>query len=216
MNDAYTIIGNLQIIFQFIVWSVSFYWLDFELFIYILNDYYYLKVLLGIILLLNQIFLFQYLYCLLKIDSIYEKENNFELQNINEKQDYTTCKKCNISRPKRAHHCSYCNKCILKMDHHCFILNKCIGQYNYSYFIRYIIMIELNSLLIFLISLYVFFYYYNEIKLVGIIKYGLLIFASFMISCGLLFYLLFQIYLKISDLTTLEFIYPSLRIKKKN
>ena len=216
MNDVYAIFGKLPILFQFIVWTLSFYWLDFELFIYILNDYYYLKVLLGIILLSIQMFLFQYLFCLLKIDSIYEKENNFELQNINEKHDFTTCKKCNISRPKRTHHCSYCNKCILKMDHHSFLLNKCIGLYNYSYFIRYIIMIELNSLSIFLIASYVCFYYYNELKLGGIIKYGLLIFICFMASCGLLFYLIFLIYLNISDLTTLEFIYPNLRIKKKN
>ena len=216
MNDVYSLFGKLQIIVQLILWLVSFYWLDFELFTYILNDYYYLKILLGIILLINQFFLFQYLYCLVQIDSIYEKENNFELQNINEKHDYTSCKKCNTSRPKRAHHCSYCNKCILKMDHHCFILNKCIGQNNYSYFIRYIIMIELNSLFIFLIASYVCFYYYNEIKFAGIIKYGILIFFSLMASCGLLFYLIFHIYLNISDLTTLEFIYPNLRIKKKN
>ena len=215
MNDVYSLFGKLQIIVQLILWLVSFYWLDFELFTYILNDYYYLKILLGIILLINQFFLFQYLYCLVQIDSIYEKENNFELQNINEKHDYTSCKKCNTSRPKRAHHCSYCNKCILKMDHHCFILNKCIGQNNYSYFIRYIIMIELNSLFIFLIASYVSFYYYNEIKFAGIIKYGILIFFSLMASCSLLFYLIFHIYLNISDLTTLEFIYPNLRIKKK-
>lgn len=29
------------------------------------------------------------------------------------------CKRCNISKPPRAHHCSICKRCVLKMDHHC-------------------------------------------------------------------------------------------------
>jgi hypothetical protein len=30
-----------------------------------------------------------------------------------------TCKKCNCTRPERAHHCSVCKRCVNKFDHHC-------------------------------------------------------------------------------------------------
>ena len=216
MSNIYAILSHLQVFLQLFLWLLSFYWIDFELFTYIFNENYYIKIISGIAIISCQLFLLEYLFYLVKIDSIYEKENDIELQNINEKHDYTTCKKCNILRPKRAHHCHICDKCILKMDHHCFILNKCIGENNFNLFVRYIIMAEINASLAFWITLYVFFYFYSEIKLIGFIKYGILIFISFMGSCGLFFYIMFQIYLILADLTTLEFIYPNLRQKTKN
>jgi ribosomal protein L40E len=212
MNKIYEILGNLQIFIQLLLWTLSFYWIDFELFTYILNNYPYIKILTGIIILACQLFLFQFLYYLIKVDSIFEKDDDNELQNISEKTDFTSCKKCNSLRPKRAHHCRACNKCILEMDHHCFSLNKCIGKENYNFFIKYIIMIELNSCYAFCIALYVCINYYSELKLNGLIKYGILIFVSFMSSCGLFFYLLFHLYLYLADLTTVEFLYPNLRV----
>ena len=214
MNYMHLLLENLPIYMQIILWLFSFYWLDFELFTYILNDSTFSKLLSGVIIISSQIFLYEYLYYLAKIDSILEKENDPELQNINEKHDYTTCKKCNILRPKRAHHCRYCNKCILTMDHHCFSLNKCIGKNNYLYFVRFLIFAELNASYVFWISSYVCINYYSQLSYFLLIKYGILIFVSFMASCGLFFYLLFHIYLNILNLTTLEFIYPKLRIKE--
>ena len=214
MNKIYLFFNNLQTGTQIIIWLLCFYWLDFELFTFILNDFYFMKIILGIILISCQLFLYQNLYHLIKIDSIFEPENNSELQNINEKHDYTTCKKCNILRPKRAHHCRYCNKCILKMNHHCFTLNKCIGKKNYKYFIKYLTTAEINTSFIFWISIYVCINYYSELTLMSLIKYGFLIFASFMGSLSIFFYLLFHLYLHLSKLTTLEFIYPKSRIKQ--
>ena len=208
------LLENLPIYMQIILWLFCFYWLDFELFTYILNDSTFSKLLSGVIIISSQIFLYKYLYYLAKIDSIFEKENDPELQNINEKHDYTTCKKCNILRPKRTHHCRYCNKCVLTMDHHCFSLNKCIGKNNYLYFVRFLIFAELNASYVFWISTYVCINYYSQLSYFLLIKYGILIFVSFMASCGLFFYLLFHIYLNILNLTTLEFIYPKLRIKE--
>ena len=206
-------LGNLQICMQTLLWLFCFYWLDFDLFTYLLNNNIYLKFTFGLIITCSQIYLYQYLYMLVTVDSVFKKENENELQNINEKHDYTTCKKCNVLRPKRAHHCRYCNKCILKMDHHCFTLNKCIGENNYYFFVRYLIFALLNASYILWISLYVIFNYYSQLKAYHLIKYGLLIFASFMGTLGLFFYLIFLIYLNIVKLTTLEFMYPSLRIK---
>lgn len=213
MNKIYSILRNIQIIFQVLLWLLVFYWLDFELFTYIFNNNSILKGIFGIIITTCQLSLYQNIYYISIIDSIFEKEDNSELQNINEKPDYTSCKKCNVLRPKRAHHCRYCNKCILIMDHHCFTFNKCIGENNYSYFIKYIIFSELNASFIFWSAIYVCYNYYSELETFFIIKYGILIFASFMGSCGLFFYLLFHLYIFLANLTTLEYIYPSLRVK---
>ena len=213
MNKKYLTLSNFQIGLQIILLLLIFYWVDFDLYTYLLNDYYYMKRLLGIVLAISQILLYQYLYCLIKVDSIYEKEINNELQNISEKHDYTTCKKCNILRPKRAHHCRYCNKCILKMDHHSFLLNKCIGKKNYIFFMKYLMFLEFILTYVFWITLFACINYYSEFSVYTLIKYGILTFGSFMGSIALFFYLLFQLYLYLADLTTLEFIYPCLRIQ---
>ena len=159
-----------------------------------------------------QLYLFIFLYRLFKVDSIYKIDNDKELENISEKHDFTSCKKCNLFRPKRSHHCRYCNKCILDMDHHCFTLNKCIGKNNYNIYIKYLIFVELNTSLLFGLCLYVCYNYYAELSLYALIKYVLLCIASFLGSTTLYFYLLFQVYLYFSNMTTLEFIYPKLRI----
>ena len=212
MNNWYLILGKLQISIQILLCFLIFYWLDFELFTFILNDFYFFKIILGMIIVSFQLFLYYYMFLIIKIDSILEIENNTELQNINEKHDYTTCKKCNILRPKRTHHCRYCNKCILVMDHHCFTLNKCIGKNNYQYFLKYLIFAEINSSYIFWITIYVCINYYKEFSLILYIKYGIMIIGSFMGSLSIFFYLLFHAYLYLSNLTTLEYIYPNLRI----
>ena len=206
------IINNFQIILQVIFWFVIFYWLDFDLFTYILNENHKLKVVLGILLGCSHLFLFRYLYQLFEVDSIFIPDNaNKELENISEKHDFTSCRKCNVFRPRRTHHCQYCNKCILYMDHHCFTLNKCIGKNNYIFFIKYLISVEANTTLFFGIGLYVCYYFHSELSLYSLIKYVLLTIASFLGSASLYFYLLFHVYLCLVNLTTLEFIYPKLR-----
>lgn len=212
MNNLYLILENFPIFIQLVIWLLCFYWLDLELYPYIFIDYAFLKMAFGMMMVSCQIYLYQYIYMIIRVDSIFEAGKDTELQNINEKHDYTTCKKCNILRPKRAHHCRYCNKCILEMDHHCFSLNKCIGKNNYQFFLRYLIFAQLNSLFIFCVSLYVCYTFYSDLSLFTLIKYGILIFASLMGSFGLFFYLLFHLYLNISNLTTIEVIYPNLRI----
>lgn len=213
MSFFTTLINNIQILLQIIFWLVIFYWLDFDLFTYILNENHKLKIILGISLGCSHLFLFRYLYHLFEVDSIFIPDNsNKELENISEKHDFTSCRKCNVFRPRRTHHCQYCNKCILDMDHHCFTLNKCIGKNNYIFFIKYLISMEANTTLFFGICFYVLYYFYSEINLYSLIKYVLLAIASFIGSVSLYFYLLFHVYLYFVNLTTLEFIYPKLRL----
>ncbi|KAJ1968054.1 Palmitoyltransferase [Dimargaris xerosporica] len=54
------------------------------------------------------------------------------------------CRVCKHFKPPRTHHCSSCQRCVLKMDHHCPWLNNCIGYYNYGYFIRFLIYVDLT------------------------------------------------------------------------
>ena len=147
---------------------------------------------------------------------LYINDNDKELENISEKHDYTSCKKCNKFRPKRAHHCRFCNKCILEMDHHCFSLNKCIGKNNYAIYIKYLIFVELNTSLLFGSSLYVCYNYYSQLSIYYLIKYVLISIASFLCSATLYLYLIFLAYLYLSNLTTLEFLYPKLRLNSQN
>ena len=215
MKIVYSILNNFQILSQVILWLIIFFWIDFDLFTYMFNEYFILKIITSIVLLSNQLFLFQNLHNLNSVDSIYIGDNDKELENISEKHDFTSCKKCNIYRPKRTHHCRYCNKCILDMDHHCFIINKCIGKNNYKLYVNYLIFVEINTSLIFGITLYVCYNYFSEFNLYLLIKYILLIIISFIASVTLYFYLIFLAYLYFYNLTTLEYVYPKLRLKSK-
>ena len=216
MDKMNLLLRNIQISLQILLWIFLFYSLDFDLFTYMFNDKIIIKSLFGIGLMLIQLYLFQNLYNLVEIDSVYINDNDKELENISEKHDYTSCKKCNKFRPKRAHHCRFCNKCILEMDHHCFSLNKCIGKNNYAIYVKYLIFVELNTSLLFGSSLYVCYNYYSQLSIYYLIKYSLISIASFLCSATLYLYLIFLAYLYLSNLTTLEFLYPKLRLTSQN
>ena len=216
MDKMNLLLRNIQISLQILLWIFLFYSLDFDLFTYMFNDKIIIKSIFGIGLMFIQLYLFQNLYNLVEIDSVYINDNDKELENISEKHDYTSCKKCNKFRPKRAHHCRFCNKCILEMDHHCFSLNKCIGKNNYAIYIKYLIFVELNTSLLFGSSLYVCYNYYSQLSIYYLIKYVLISIASFLCSATLYLYLIFLAYLYLSNLTTLEFLYPKLRLTSQN
>ena len=216
MDKMNLLLRNIQISLQILLWIFLFYSLDFDLFTYMFNNKIIIKSIFGIGLMLIQLYLIQNLYNLVEIDSVYINDNDKELENISEKHDYTSCKKCNKFRPKRAHHCRFCNKCILEMDHHCFSLNKCIGKNNYAIYIKYLIFVELNTSLLFGSSLYVCYNYYSQLSMYYLIKYSLISIASFLCSATLYLYLIFLAYLYLSNLTTLEFLYPKLRLTSQN
>ena len=219
MDKLYYFLGQLGIYAQIFLWMLAFYWTDLEVFSGIMQNMKFPKnFLFLLIVIFSQFLLFRNFYYAVKIHS-YAKNIPF---NINEEQEsltLTQCKKCNFRRQKRAHHCRYCNKCIEVMDHHCFSLNNCIGKNNYHYFIGYIFLVEINSTNIFWATLYKLIYHFNEISLVNKIKYGAIVIVSFSVWTGMFFLLCFHAFLSLTNMTTLEFNYSSLRVieeKKEN
>jgi hypothetical protein len=45
------------------------------------------------------------------------------------------CDRCNLPKPRRAHHCRHCNRCYFRYDHHCPSTGNCIGLWNVKGFI---------------------------------------------------------------------------------
>ncbi|EAS06107.1 DHHC zinc finger protein (macronuclear) [Tetrahymena thermophila SB210] len=60
------------------------------------------------------------------------------------------CLKCNIVKEKHDHHCSMCNKCVYRLDHHCFFIGQCVGDYNYLYFISYVFLSYVMTMIVLL------------------------------------------------------------------
>uniref|UniRef100_A0A3Q0KNF9 Palmitoyltransferase n=1 Tax=Schistosoma mansoni TaxID=6183 RepID=A0A3Q0KNF9_SCHMA len=58
----------------------------------------------------------------------------------------TTCSRCFLSRPKRAHHCAICKTCILYMDHHCPWTANCIGLYTHRHFYLALIFMSIGGI----------------------------------------------------------------------
>ncbi|KAG8853134.1 Palmitoyltransferase [Tulasnella sp. 330] len=54
------------------------------------------------------------------------------------------CRTCDCYKPPRAHHCKECKQCVLRMDHHCPWVNNCVGHFNYGYFIRFLLWVDIS------------------------------------------------------------------------
>lgn len=122
------------------------------------------------------------------------------------------CKKCERYRPKRTHHCSICNKCVLKMDHHCFILNNCIGKTNYRYFLSFLFLTIMNTLIFSALSgvvLYNFFWKMEGKFILRILVFpvrGLILFSlSITICIAITILLIIHLVLIYKDVTYVEY-----------
>ncbi|OQR98612.1 palmitoyltransferase [Achlya hypogyna] len=60
------------------------------------------------------------------------------------KEKTTYCRRCQLQRPRRAHHCSICQVCVDHMDHHCPWINNCVGLHNHRYFCSFLFWLALG------------------------------------------------------------------------
>jgi len=64
---------------------------------------------------------------------------------LESKEEWTVCARCETYRPPRAHHCRICRRCVRRMDHHCPWINNCVGEWNQKYFLQFLIYVGLLS-----------------------------------------------------------------------
>jgi hypothetical protein len=221
--------GKAQIVMQCIFWLLSIYICNFSLIFECFND----SVIQFVILFFcvyHQICALRSFYNCISINTAVspisneEKEKNCGLIT-------TECKKCGIIRPIRSHHCSICNKCIDKLDHHCFLLNKCIGKKNYKFFLSYLFLSLINSIIAIAFGIYHLYLFkqkemaklkemvYIEFNLGFIfnfpIKTVLLLLICFPTCIGSSYLLSYHLFLIYKNQTTIERKYPKLYIEDK-
>eukprot|EP00347_Sterkiella_histriomuscorum_P002429 403368188 len=57
------------------------------------------------------------------------------------------CSTCYIFRPPLASHCRFCDQCVTHFDHHCYLTNNCIGKRNVKYFVLFINLTLISSVI---------------------------------------------------------------------
>ena len=122
-------------------------------------------LLIKIIFVLNYfVFITSYLYTVLINPGIPKRSHYIgylKNKKLGDKNDWKKCSKCNILIPKnfKVIHCNICEACIIEHDHHCPWTGKCIGKYNLFSFYIFV-----NSLMCYIIMIFVTFYGYMFYK----------------------------------------------------
>lgn len=116
------------------------------------------------------------------------------------------CNICDAMVTGTTKHCRLCNKCINGFDHHCKWLNTCIGQKNYVNFFRLIFSAQLASvsaLINTILTLYSKSIHADVYSLLIVIMTCVLNGAAVI---GLTWLLIFHIYLKLNNMTSLQYL----------
>ncbi|KAL1916650.1 uncharacterized protein VTP21DRAFT_5354 [Calcarisporiella thermophila] len=117
------------------------------------------------------------------------------------------CKKCQGSKPDRAHHCRVCGRCILKMDHHCPWLNNCVGFANYKFFYLFILHGAIYCLWCCIATIFPCWEVILDptIGLLNLsIHWILMVFLGFALGVGLIGFTAFHTRLLLANRTTIE------------
>eukprot|EP00826_Nyctotherus_ovalis_P056069 TRINITY_DN7507_c0_g1_i14.p2 TRINITY_DN7507_c0_g1~~TRINITY_DN7507_c0_g1_i14.p2 ORF type:complete len:174 (+),score=12.90 TRINITY_DN7507_c0_g1_i14:146-667(+) len=128
---------------QWILWIACYFWLIFILVPQLINNY-VLNILLTLIIVAMMFSLFRNLFL-----SFWEASKSFVLDNSHitkaQKSLKKRCTICNTFKSEHIHHCSTCEHCIYKLDHHCFCLGRCVTYHTYPYFVAYVFVAWVTS-----------------------------------------------------------------------
>jgi len=126
--------------------------------------------------------------------------NDLEMQERKKK----FCRKCNSTKPRRAHHCVVCQKCVLKMDHHCPWMINCIGFHNHKYFLLFLLYLCIGCFYVSFMGIGPMFFRDQKISQLNIFVMMTFVFSctfAIVLSC----FTAWQLYLVISGQTQFEF-----------
>jgi len=122
---------------------------------------------------------------------------------LEEGQAHRFCRKCNAVKPMRTHHCSICNRCVLKMDHHCPWVNNCVGHNNHKYFIGFLFYMCTGSAFVLSVSMDATMSALSGRNQSAVFLVAVVVCFSAFVATGL--FLIWNIYLVVSNQTTIEF-----------
>ncbi|KAK5581755.1 hypothetical protein RB653_003333 [Dictyostelium firmibasis] len=147
-------------------------------------------------------------------ESDYSEERLFEfksIKTIKRSETYRFCIHCRLPKEERTHHCQLCGTCVLKMDHHCPWVNNCVGQNNHRYFVLFLVYLWISCIYVCILS-------YPHVFNSGSSYIPFSMLMSFVITLTIAFalggLLGWQIYLILSNQTTIEFLHNRTQTKK--
>lgn len=125
------------------------------------------------------------------------------------------CVTCHIWRLPRMSHCNLCKSCVYVHDHHCVFMNNCIGFRNYRYFLWFLLLAVLTSVMLSVLG-WIHTYHYRILGRDNIDTFkdsisenpGAFLLALYGL-CGFVYpamLLIFHLFLSANNLTTREYL----------
>lgn len=125
------------------------------------------------------------------------------------------CVTCHIWRTPRMSHCHNCDSCVFVHDHHCVFMNNCVGLRNYRYFLWFLLLATLASIMLSVLG-WVHVYHYRMVEDPAVRSFSASISknpVSFLLAlygiCAFIYpamLLAFHMFLSANNLTTREYL----------
>ncbi|KAK2951993.1 putative Palmitoyltransferase app [Blattamonas nauphoetae] len=149
-------------------------------------------------------------------DSVNPPNNNPPQPMMRKTVGLRFCQVCGIYRPKGCKHCYECDNCVMEFDHHCPFVNNCIGMRNQGYFSFFLLWCGVSLIGYCVIAVFVFVKKAKTDKewFTHSISFPLIIFMmmmDFLVSLPVLWFAGYQIFLVLTDQTTVQRIYNDIR-----
>ncbi|EGG16248.1 DHHC zinc finger domain protein [Cavenderia fasciculata] len=119
------------------------------------------------------------------------------------------CITCRLPKIERAHHCSLCGSCVLRMDHHCPWVNNCVGLRNHRYFMLFLIYMWVCCIYV---SYHSYSHVFGQRGIPFTVLMSFVLTLTVSIALGALMF--WQLYLILSNQTTIEFLHNRTQVKR--